>query len=90
MRVLHNRCSLCNRKSNRLTDGIIMADLKVIMCPSCFNTIKSHVEIRGKLLHDTLPEYRVMIQKKAQAEAQQEAYKKFLVAREDVRRVLGA
>ena len=79
------RCSLCNRKSNRLTEGIIMADVKGIMCPSCFLKLKNDVTLRGQLLQRTLPEYRAMIQERAQVEQ----YKEFRKAREDVRRVLG-
>jgi hypothetical protein len=86
----HNRCSLCNRKSTHLSDGIIMADVKAKMCPSCFTTLKNNVAIRGKLLQTTLPEYRQMVQERAQQQAQEQAYKEFVKAREDVRKVLGA
>ena len=83
------RCSLCNRKSTQLSEGIIMADVKAKMCPSCFTALKNNVAIRGKLLQTTLPEYRQMVQERAQQQAQEQAYKEFIRAREDVRRVMG-
>ncbi len=89
MKISHHRCQLCKRKSNRLTEGIIMADVKGLMCPTCFCKLKNNVTFRGQLLQKTLPEYRAMVQQRAQEEAQRGFDKEFRKARLDVARVLG-
>ncbi len=89
MKIQHNRCSLCNRKSNRLTEGIIMADLKAMICPSCFCKLKEHVELRGQLLHITIKEYREMVRVREMMKAQTAFQKDFDKNYADVVRVLG-